>query len=815
MTNPFRDLRLALRQLRKSPGFTVTAVLTLALGIGATAAVFSLVNAVLLRPLALPDPDRLMSLQPVDNSPGNAPNTAGALSYPDYFDWRAQNRSFSGMACYRGGSFTLTGSGEPRQIFRAVVSANFFQVLGATPVLGRGFEPNDEKPGAAVVVLSYALWQSAFGGARDIAGRRIALDGESYRVAGVMPAGFQFPIQYPEVAIWTTLAVDAAGPHPQTAQRGSDNLRLVGRLAPGVSPEQARADLSAIARRIAAQYRDTNEYYTAAIVKPVMEDLTGNLRPAMRTLFAAVTLVLLIACVNVAGLLLARATRRRPEMALRTALGAGRWGIIRQMLVESLLLALGGGALGVAFSSWLLEAMLRWMPQNLPRAGEVSIDGAVLGFVVAVSVASGLLFGVLPAWRISRLDPVTALREGARGIPGGRGQHRLHDYLVVAETALGLVLLVGSGLLVHSFLRIVRVNPGFDPHQVLTARLNLPAKRYTEEQQVELIDRLLARLGALPGVRSAAAVLPLPLGGGDMGVSFAIEGRPVAPGDEPSASINLVTPGYFETMRIPLLAGRTFAARDGRKDAPVVIVNESFARKYFPGENPVGKHMRSDASDNEAAAPMREIVGVVGDVRRKQLTTEADPQYYIPWAQVVFATPTMVIRTAGDTTRLAGPLRAEVASLDPDVPLYTVMTLDEAMDRAAARPRFESLLVACFAAMALLLSAVGLYAVLSYMVAQRTGEIGVRMALGAQRADVLRMVLRRGLSLAGAGLAIGLGASAALTRYIESLLYRTARFDAATFGGVVVVLLMVSLISSSVPAWRAARLDPMQTLRDQ
>jgi predicted permease len=810
-----QDLRFATRQLRKSPGFTVTAVLTLALGIGATSAIFSLVNAVLLRPLPFPEPDRLVYLQQADLTPGNPPGAEEPLSYPDYFDWRAQNHTFRGIASWRGGSFTFTGNGEARQIYRSVVSANFFQVLGVAPMLGSGFGPDDEKPGANVVVLSYSLWQSAFGGARDIVGSHITLDGESYRVTGVMAPHFQFPIQFPEVALWTSLGMDATGTNPRTAQRGNDGLNAIGRLAPGVSEEQARADLSVIARRIAMQYPDTNLTYSAATVKPMMEQLTGNLRPAMRILFSAVGLVLLIACVNVAGLLLARATRRRPEMALRTALGAGRWGIVRQMLVESLLLAVCGGALGVALSSWVLEAMLRWMPQNLPRSNEIAIDGTVLGFVLAVSVASGLLFGVLPAWRVSRMDPVAALREGARGISGGRGQNRLHDSLVVAETALGLVLLVGSGLLVRSFLQIIRVNPGFDPHGVLTASLNLPDKRYSEEQQLEFMDRLLERLRALPGATSVAAGVPLPLSGGRLGVSFSIEGQQVAAGDEPSAAVALVTPGYFETMRIPVLAGRPFTPRDGRKGAPVIIVNESFARKYFPGENPVGKHMRTDLSTNDSTAPMREIVGVVAGVRRVQLMTEADPEYYVPWAQCVFGTAAVAIRTAGDPSQLAGPMRAAVANLDPNVPIYMVMTMDQMMQRAEARSRFETLLVSCFAAMALLLSAVGLYAVLSYMVVQRTGEIGVRMALGARRADVLRMVLQRGVALAGTGLAIGLVVSAALTRYIQSMLYRTSPLDAVTFVVVAAVLLIVSLIASSVPAWRASRLNPMETLRAQ
>jgi predicted permease len=812
-------MRFAIRQLRKSPGFAVTTILTLALGIGATTAIFSLVNAVLLRPLPFPEQERLVSLQLADLEPGVPANTQIPLSYPDFFDWRAQGRSVTVMACYRQNGVTLTGRGEPQQLESQTVSAEFFRVLGVHPTLGRDFLPGEEKAGARVAVLSYALWQSTFGSARTIVGSAITLDGHSYTVAGVMPRGFEFPIQNPPPALWTTLADDAAmdapGDTPLTVQRGANMLRVIARLKPGATVAQARAELSTISRQLAIQYPDDNKWLTAAVVKPEIEQLTGDFRPALRLLFAAVMLVLLIACANVAGLLLARATRRRNEMALRTALGAGRGQIIRQVLTESVLLSLCGGALGVVLSSWTLEALLRFVPASLPRAGQVSVDGAVLAFATAVSLATGLLFGVLPAWRMSRLDPSLALRDGGRSVTGGRGQHNLHHWLVVAETAIGLILLVGSGLLIRSFVRVLHVDPGFDPRHVLTARLNLPANAYGRQKKIEFYNQLLARLTALPGVQSAAAGWPLPLSNSNISISFEIEGHPKAPGDSPDEALSIVTADFFRAMRIPILAGRAFSVRDDIKATPVIVINERFARKYFPGENPLGKHIKVGLGDGTLKSPVREVVGIVGNVKRDKLTADVDPEYYLPFAQAVVTSPPLSIRTAGDPTNLIGALRAQLAQMDPSIPLYRVATMEESMSKAAAQSRFQTLLLACFAGMALLLSAVGLYAVLSYMVAQRTGEIGVRMALGAQRGDVLSLIVRRGLALALTGIGIGLAAAALLTRFMAGMLYGVQPFDPLTFAVVAAVLLAVSVAASSAPAWRAARLDPMETLRDQ
>ena len=807
-----RDLRFAIRQLRKSPGFFVTTTLTLALGVGATTAIFSLVNAVLLRPLPFPDPDRLVWAQQVDQSAGSA---IEPLSYPDFFDWRSQSRSFSGMASYRNNRVTLTGAGDPQHLDGQIVSAEFFRVLGVRPMIGRDFRAEEEKPGAHVVMLSHRLWQSAFGSARDVAGTAITLDGRSYTVAGVMPPDFSFPIQNPPPAFWVTLADNAVGDRPFTVQRGADLLDVVARLKPGVSLNQARAELSGIAHSIAVQYPDTNKPYTSAFVQQQVEHLIGDTRPALRLLFAAVGLVLLIACANVAGLLLARASSRRPELAIRAALGARRSEIVRQLLSESILLALCGGTLGVLISTWSLDALLRFVPENLPRIDTITVDVRVLAFATVVSVFSGLMFGILPAWRVSRLDPLVALREGGRSVTAGRGQHRVQNWLVIAETALGLVLLVGSGLLIRSFVRVLNVDPGFDPRHVLTASLSLPEPPYSQQQSVQFYRQLLPRLAALPGVESVAAGLPLPLGTGNIGVSFQIEGHPTAPSDEPSEQLSVVTPDFFRTMRIPILSGREFTWRDDAKGAPVIVVNESFARKYFRGENPVGKRMKPGLNDGTVQAPMREIVAVVGNVKRNKLTAEAEPIYYLPWAQAVISSPTLCIRTSGDPVTLLGALRGQLEELDRSIPLFRVGTLENAVYRAGAEPRFQTLLLSCFALLALLLSAVGLYAVLSYAVLQRATEIGVRMALGARREDVVGLVLRRGVTLALTGGAIGLSASFVLTRFLSGMLYEIQPFDPLTFAAVTAILLLVSLIASGAPAYRAARLDPMRTLRDQ
>ena len=815
MHSLLQDLRFAVRQLRKSPGFALTTILTLALGIGATTAMFSLINSVLLRPLPFPEPDHLMMIAPLEQS-AVKPGIPSSLSYPDFFDWRSRQHSFDAIASHHHESHTLTGSGTPQELSSETVSADFFRVLGVNPMLGRGFISDDEKKGTRVVVLSHELWQSTFGGDRSIVGRNITLDQNSYTVVGIMPAGFTFPLLNPAPAFWTSLADDNNDPkEPLTSQRGAMLISAIGRLKPGVTSAQATADLSLIAQNNSAQYPDTDKKLTSATVVPELENLVGDTSSALRVLFAAVMFLLLIACTNVAGLMLTRASRRRSEIAVRAAMGATRFEIIRQVLVESVVLSLFGGALGVALSGLFLRTILRFVPQSLPRLNQVAIDGRVLIFAALVSIVTGVLFGVQPAWRMSRLDPSLALREGTRTMTTGRGQHRLHNALVVAETAIGMVLLIGAGLLIHSFVRVLNVDPGFDPHNLLTASIDLPDNQYPPLKRVQFQEDLLSRLAAVPGVESVSSGFPIPLSQHNIGVGFSIEGRPTAKGDEPEAPVSIVTPGFFRTMRIPLISGRDFLPTDDSKSPGVIIIDQAFANKYFPGENPIGKRMKPGLGDGITDEPMREIVGMVGSVKRKGLTADTAAQFYLPLKQAIILSPALVIRTSGNPINMVGPLRAVLAQMDSNVPLYRISTIDDYISLSAAQPRFQTVLITFFAVMALLLAAVGLYAVLAYMVAQRTLEIGLRLALGAQRESVVGLILRRGLMLAAIGLGIGIVASVALTRFLSEMLYGVKPLDPLTFVAVSAVLMLVSLIASSAPAYRAARLDPMRTLREQ
>jgi predicted permease len=806
------DVRFALRGLRKDAGFAITTCLTIALGIGATTAIFSLVHAVLLRPLPFPEQEQLVWLKQQDHSlPGVVPES---LSYPDYFDWRAQNHTLTGMASYTGSGVTLESGGQAQRLDAQIVSANFFQVLGVPPMLGRDFRWEDEKAGHRTVMLSYSLWQSVFGSATDIAGRTIRLGTQAYTVAGVMPKGFQFPLEKPAPALWLSIAEVAEGPNPRTEQRGLDSLSVFGRLKPGVTVEQARADLSQIASNLAHEYPDY-KWYSSALVEPELQHIVGDTRLALQVLSGAVLLVLLIACANVAGLLLARGSRRKPEFALRAAIGASRAKIVRQLLVESVVISLGGGLTGVGLAYGVLRSMTRLAPLDVPRMEDATIDGHVLLFAVGLSVLTGLLFGVLPAWRMSELEPVQVLHEGTRH--GRSGKQGLLNGLVIAQTAIGLVLLTGSGLLIRSFARTLNVDPGFDPKHVLTARMmvNLPFDKLNHDRHVEFYAELQKRVSALPGVKAASAGWPLPMSGIDAGVSFSIAGRPVAKADHPSEAIGVAMPGFFETMRIPLLAGRTFQEQDSSRGAPVMVISRAFANKYFPHENPVGKHIQVDAGDDVVDRPMREVVGVVGDIKRKGLTADVDPEYYLPYAQAVITNPFLTIRTSGDPAALENAVQATLHEMDKAVPLYQVSTLEGYLSKSADAPRFQTLLLSSFAGIALLLSAIGLYGLLTYMVVQRTPEIGLRMALGAQKSDVLRMIVRHGLMLALAGLGAGLFVSAMMTRLLSGMLYGIPPSDPITFVTVTAILLLVSLGATGLPAYRAACLDPLKTLRQE
>ena len=807
------DLRYAMRLLMRAPGFTITCVLILAIGIGATTAIFSLVNTVLLRSLPFPESDRLVWVSQQDHSlPGVAPES---LSYPDYFDWRAQNHTLDGIASYTGATVTMELKGESQRLDIQTVSSNFFRVLGAAPMLGRDLSWEDEKPGNHAVMLSYSFWQSQFGAEPEIVGKSITMNGQSYTVAGVMPKGFEFPIENPAPVFWKSIADEAEGKSPASEQRGFDTLGVIARLRQGVTVEQAKADLSVIAGNLARQYPDNNKQYSSALVEPELAHMTGDTRPALRVLFGAVSLVLLLVCANVAGLLLARGSRRSAEFALRAAIGASPAAIIRQLLIESLLLSLCGGMAGIALAFGLIRAMLTLMPVEIPRIESASIDGRVLVFVLIVSVATGLLFGAFPAWRLSRSAPARALREGGRSLAGGRAQHRLHNGLVVVQTAIGMVLLMGAGLLMRSFVRILDVNPGFDSKHVLTSRVGVPFDDTKHDQHYISYQQLLERISALPGVQAVSAGWPLPMSRFNATVSFNIQGRPVAMGDQPSESLGLAMPGYFETMKIPLVAGRDFGEQDGLTGQPTIIVNQAFARKYFPHDNPIGQHIQVGVGDGLFDHPVREVVGVIGDIKRKGLTADADPQYYLPYAQALITNPYLVVKTNGGPAAMQAAIGAAVHELDRSVPVYQVSTMEDYVYKSAAQPRFQTFLLGCFAVIALALAAIGLYGLLSYMVVQRTFEIGLRMALGAQRGHALRMIVLRGLTLALAGLVLGMAASAVLTRLISGMLFGVRPTDPVTFAATAALLLAVSLAASCVPAFRASRLDPMKTLREQ
>jgi len=816
------EVQFATRQLRKAPGFTLTVVLTLALGITATTVIFSLVNAVLLRPLPLPDSDRLVSLDTLEHiDRGDSSHGKGLVrndtSYPNFFDWRSLNKSFSSMASYATTGLVLgaDSNGPARRLSAVRVSSDFFSTLGVNPELGRGFIRAEELPGTRAVVLSHSTWQNDFGADPAILGKSILLSDVNYTVIGVMPAAFRFPVSNIDTAFWINMAQDAEGRNPSANQRGYNQLSVVARLRPGVSLAQAKAEMDSIQQSLAARYPDEDQQETAASVVPQLQDIVSDVQTPLRILFAAVSCLLLIVCANVAGLLLARTGQRRGELAIRTALGASRPQILRQLLIESFLLSVGGGILGITATAALLKVLPSILPPNLPRVQQMALSGDILAFALTLSILTGLLFGVIPAWRASFQDPARALGNARRSDLGERRHYRLQDFLVISQTCLGLVLLVGAGLLIRSFDRTLKVDPGFSPQQMLTFRISIPAKRYNEDQQSQFFHQLLPRLQTLPGVQMATAAFPLPLTQGDINISFSISGRPTKPGEEPSARVSLINSGYFETLRIPLKEGRFFlSSEQDSKGRPVVIVNESFARRFFPGQNAVGQHITSGLGIGDTP-PEREIVGIVGNVKRTSLTEPDKPEYYIPYEQAPVATPQVALRVTGDPDSYARIVREEMARIDKNLPVYRLQSYSDDLARITAQQRFQTLLLSGFAAVALLLAGLGLYAVLSYMVTQRTAELGLRIALGASRANVLQLMLFRGVKLAALGLILGLASAAILTRFAAGLLYGVKPLDPITFVTMAAVLLATATVASVIPAWRAAILDPNETLRNQ
>ena len=812
METLLQDIRYGIRMLAKNPGFTAIAVLTLALGIGANTAIFSVVNAELLRPLPFRDPGQLVR---VASANARIHTVSGAVSYPDFADWRSQNHVFQDMAAYTDSSFALTGIEQPAHLQAATVTAGMFNLLGASPELGRGLQPEDDEPHHHVVVLSHSLWKERFGGDPQIIGRVITLDNSAYTVVGVMPASFQYLLQRDAPALWSSFSPlrESSTDSPTMAdQRDAHFLRVIARMKPGVKLAEAQANMDVIAASLAQQYPDSNKYFGTRVVSE-QEELTHSIRPALFVMMVAVGFVLLIACVNVANLLLARATGRTREIAIRSALGAGRQRVVRQLLTESFLLALLAGALGMLLAIWGSAALVRFSPANLPRIAEIQMDGWVLAFTMGLSLATGIVFGLAPALQVSHANIVDALKEGALSSTAGRGRHALRGWLVIVQMAMALVLLVSSGLLIRSLVHLQNVNPGFDPHNVMTSNVDLPDAKYTDAKKAQYFKALMPQLKALPGVQSAAGIYPLPMGGDEIRTSFQVDGHPVAKSEEPHTSLRDITPEYFATMRIPVLQGRDFGAQDEVASMPVIIINEALARQIFPSENPIGKHIKPEIAQGADEPVMREVVGVVGNVKFHDLTDEWAPESYVPYAQISFGSLTVVARSSQDAHSLAKPIAETVRSLDKDLPTYAPKTVEEYLNGTMAQPRFNTYLLGIFAALAMLLTAVGLYGVISYSVAQRTHELGIRMALGGQPRDMLSLIVGQGLRLAMFGVGIGLAAAFALTHFLSSMLFGVSSADPVSYIAVVSLLLVVVIVACYVPARRAMRVDPMVALR--
>jgi putative ABC transport system permease protein len=797
-----QDVRFAVRQLAKAPGFTAVALLTLALGIGACTAIFSVVNSVLLRPLAYPEPDRLVVIRET-----NLPQFPEFSVAPgQYFDWQKQATSFASLAATRGGSANLTGLGEPLRLVTQRISANYFTTLGAHPAMGRDFLPVEDAPGKDnVAILSHGFWLRQFGGRANIVNETIQLDGQSVTVIGVMPANFQPGSR-------TELFAPAAYTAEEHENHGGHYIGVIGRLKPGVSVEQARSEMNLIAERLAKQYPDTNKGWGVKL-SPMLEYAIADVRPVLFSLLGAVGFLLLIACANVANLLLARATARAKEIAVRTALGASRRRLVRQLLTESVLLAVLGGALGVLVAQWGTGALLAWAPESLPRVHEIALDSRALGFTCALALVTGIGFGLVPAFQATRLDLNEALKDGGRGSSEGGRHHRVRSALVVAEVAIALVLLVGAGLLIRSFTRLQGVNPGFQPRAAYAITLSLPQKKYTNEpQQAAFGEQATAALAAVPGVQFAGLSHVVPFTGNDYVLGFTIAGRPaVEPADQPSTNYYAVTPDYFKAMGIPLLRGRFFNTHDAAKAPRVAIINESMAKKYFPHEDPLGQRINVTNGPDT----WREIVGIVGDTMHYRLDGDVTVQTYEPFAQQPYSFMTFVVRVANAAADLPVAVRTAIYSVDKDQPVASVRPLSTLLANSIARQRFTMFLFAVFSTVALVLAAVGIYGVMAFSVTQRTGEIGIRMALGAQRGDVLRLILMQGGRLVGLGLGAGLVGALLLTRFLASLLFGISPHDPLTFAAIAAVLAGIAALACWLPARRATQVDPMTALRNQ
>lgn len=801
METLLKDVSYGIRNLIKRPGFFAIAVVTLALGIGANSAIFNTVNAVLLRPLSFPESENIVLLQGINPAKGI---TQSNMSVPDILDWQTQNQSFEQIAGFLSGGVLLTSNEETERVLAAGVTGDFFALMRTNAALGRTLQPDDARKGHDnVAVLSYGLWQKRFGGDANVIGSKVMISGDNTTIVGVMPNGFEFPQQS---QLWW--------PFPMEASERRDNryVNVIARLKPGVTVEQAQTDLDTINRRLTQSYSETNTGWSTRVTN-LREQLVSGLRTSLLVLLGAVAIVLLIACANVANLLLARATARQKEIAVRTALGASRLRIIRQLLTESLLLSVIGGVIGFGLSIWLTRLLIAVSPANSPRFDEIGIDGRVFLFTLGITLLTGLVFGVAPALQTSRLDLNENLKESGRRGAGGQHHNRLGSLLIVSEVALSFMLLVGAGLLVKSFMRLRDVSPGFNPNNVLTMRMGLTPGKYKQgEPRAQIFRQAVEKIKEVPGVESVGGVLSMPLGGDTLSVgrSYIREGRPFTPEESANASYLVITPDYFRALQIPLAGGRAFTDQDNDQSAKVVIVNQTMARQLWPGESPIGKRITIWRDEKFP----REIVGVVGDTKAS-LDADAGAQMYVPYAQDAgWGSLTLAIRTTtSDPASLAPAARNGIRSLDKSLPVYNVRTMGEVLAASVADRRTSMLLFTTFAIVAMLLAMIGIYGVTAYYVTQRTHEIGIRMALGAQLRDVMRLVLKRGLTLALIGVGVGVAGALALTRLLSTLLFGVTAVDAATFATVSLGLIAVAIVACYIPARRATKVDPLVALR--
>ena len=809
-----QDIRFAIRLLSKNRSFTAVAVLTLAVGIGANTAIFSLVNTVLLRQLSYTDPSQLVWIWA-----SRTDRDKSVFSLPDFMDYKAQNRTLEQMSGFTSWSANLVNVGEPERVLGVRSSANVFQMLGVNAETGRTLLDEDDNPGnPRVVVLSHSFWNRRFGMSADIVGKQLTLNDESYTVAGVLPLNFDFPGMDADVVV--PLVPDA---DPLRKERGSISfLRVIGRLKKGVTQQQAEADLNAIGRQLQRLYPVTNASKQGAKLVPLHEQLVGNFRLAFLVLSAAVGLVLLIACANLANLVLARASTRHREIAIRTAIGATRSRLVRQLLTENILLALLGGSLGLILTQPVLRSIIALSPASLPRAGEIHIDTRVLLFTLLISMLSGVLFGLAPTLQSSRENFTEELKGSGKGTVDASRRNNVRNLLVLSEVALSLLLLISAGLLAKSFLRLQAVSPGFSIKNLLVMRLSLPQAQYSRPETVAAFyQQLSTKIGNLPGVQSVSATSELPLSGSNIRINFSIVGRPLRSlSEQPITQYRMTGPDYFRTMNIPMFSGRDFTDRDTRHSQPVAIINSSFARRYWRDESPIGAHIKID--DNNRAPREVEIIGVVGDVRHEGLQVEPAPEVYVPIFQIPEEnTPLLnqdmnwVVRTAVEPLTLADALQREIQSVNANVPTSNTRSMEQFLSSSLAPSRFNLFLLGIFGAVALILASTGIYAVISYSVAQRTQELGIRMALGARELDVLKLVVGGALKIVLIGVVLGLAGASMLTRVLSNLLYGVSVTDPSTFVSMSLLLVVIALLASYIPARRAAKVDPLIALRSE